>query len=449
MSQISASVSGASPITASVGETQIDVAAGSTAATVDVAVSGGFGPTGSSGVVTVSAPVTNSGTSSAANIGLAVGAGLSTVGGALVVSYGTTAGTACQGNDARLSDARTPLSHTHTASQITDFTTAVIAAAPPTTNASLLTSGTLSADRLPLAAANTRGAVRIGSGISIDGDGVISASSGYTLPTATGSVLGGVKIGTGVSITDGVISVSTAYAATSHAHDWGDITSGVPAALSGGYFAIDEDDFLCLRSLDLSNPIRVETIAGSFGGFKLYSLDFYDPATDSFATQTTAWTGGVDAANVTGLATVATSGSYDDLDDLPTLFDGAYSSLTGLPTLHDRSHAITSSSDHTATAWRVFHSDASGQIVELALGAAGTVLTSGGASAAPTWAAGGGAVRSDTVSNVSYIGRALSGSATSASVWTIRRTTVASAGTVTTATAANVKWDDRLTASYS
>jgi len=165
--------------------------------------------------------------------------------------------------------------------------------------------------------------------------------------------------------------------------------------------------------------------------------------------QTTAWTGDVAAEDVTGLATVATSGSYDDPDDLPTLFDGAYSSLTGLPTLHDRSHAITSSSDHTATAWRVFHSNASGQIVELALGAAGTVLTSGGASAAPTWAAGGGAVRSDTVSNVSYIGRALSGSATSASVWTIRRTTVASAGTVTTATAANVKWDDRLTASYS
>jgi hypothetical protein len=31
----------------------------------------------------------------------------------LTVSYGTTSGTACQGNDARLSDARTPLSHTH------------------------------------------------------------------------------------------------------------------------------------------------------------------------------------------------------------------------------------------------------------------------------------------------------------------------------------------------
>jgi hypothetical protein len=55
--------------------------------------------------------------------------------------------------------------------------------------------------------------------------------------------------------------------------------------------------------------------------------------------------------------------------------------------LHDRSHAITSTSDHTATAWRVFHSNGSGEVVELALGASGTVLTSGGTSAAPTFSA--------------------------------------------------------------
>ncbi|MDO5434130.1 pyocin knob domain-containing protein [Eubacterium sp.] len=36
-------------------------------------------------------------------------------------SFGTAAGTVCQGNDARLSDARTPKAHTHTKSQITDF----------------------------------------------------------------------------------------------------------------------------------------------------------------------------------------------------------------------------------------------------------------------------------------------------------------------------------------
>jgi len=55
--------------------------------------------------------------------------------------------------------------------------------------------------------------------------------------------------------------------------------------------------------------------------------------------------------------------------------------------LHDRSHAITSSSDHTATGWRVFYSNNTGTITELALGSSGTVLTSSGSSNAPTFAA--------------------------------------------------------------
>lgn len=37
-------------------------------------------------------------------------------------TFGTTANTFCQGNDSRLSDARTPTTHTHTASQISDST---------------------------------------------------------------------------------------------------------------------------------------------------------------------------------------------------------------------------------------------------------------------------------------------------------------------------------------
>ena len=85
---------------------------------------------------------------------------------------------------------------------------------------------------LPTATESVLGGVRIGSGISIDGNGVISASSGYTLPVATGSVLGGVKIGSGVTITDGVISVSTSYAASSHSHAISDVT-GLQNALDG------------------------------------------------------------------------------------------------------------------------------------------------------------------------------------------------------------------------
>jgi hypothetical protein len=48
----------------------------------------------------------------------------------LAVSFGTTASTACEGNDSRLSDARTPLAHTHTAANVTDFNAAASAAAP-------------------------------------------------------------------------------------------------------------------------------------------------------------------------------------------------------------------------------------------------------------------------------------------------------------------------------
>ena len=53
--------------------------------------------------------------------------------------------------------------------------------------------------------------------------------------------------------------------------------------------------------------------------------------------------------------------------------------------LHNQSHAITSTSDHTAGAWKVFHSNGSGQITELSLGAENSVLTSNGTAAAPSF----------------------------------------------------------------
>ena len=49
---------------------------------------------------------------------------ITTTGGTVTTgSFGTTANTFCEGNDSRLSDARTPTSHTHTKSEITDFPT--------------------------------------------------------------------------------------------------------------------------------------------------------------------------------------------------------------------------------------------------------------------------------------------------------------------------------------
>jgi len=424
---INANVSGGSQITASVGETKIDVS-----------VSGGFGPSGAAGPaasVTVgtvttgspgsSASVVNAGSSSAVVLNFTIPAGATgatgsqgppgtagvagetgpmpynyrgewdnftnyslydavtfdgglwwlpatggwTIGGAppgynwqLLVAKGATGSTGPQGERgeqgiqgiqgiqgpagatgpagqtgpagtttwAGITDKPstfTPSTHAHVAADISDFTSAVIAAAPPTTNASLLTSGTLadarlsanvvltgdsrltdsrewSADTITQAeaeagtattrraftalrvfqaiaawwnasAAKTKldgiataatanatdaqlrdrathtgtqaagtitglatvatsgayadltgrptipaaytlsaatdsvlGGVRIGSGITIDGNGVISASSGYTLPSATTSTLGGVIVGEGLSVSSGTVSAN-------------------------------------------------------------------------------------------------------------------------------------------------------------------------------------------------------------------------------------------------
>jgi hypothetical protein len=57
-------------------------------------------------------------------------------------------------------------------------------------------------------ATNTNiGGVKIGAGITIDGNGVISAAAAYNLPTASPTVIGGVRVGNGLSINNlGILS---------------------------------------------------------------------------------------------------------------------------------------------------------------------------------------------------------------------------------------------------
>jgi len=228
---IEANVSGGSPITASVGETQIDVAAGSTAAQVAVNVSGGFGPSGSNG----------------------------SAGAAATVAVGSVT-TGAAGSSASVVNAGS------SSAAVLNFTIPAGATGPQGPAGPAGGNYTL-----PTATASVLGGVKIGSGITIDGNGVISASSGYTLPSATTSTLGGVIVGAGLSVSSGTVSanltsvagrtgavtlsksdvalgnvdntsdaakpISTATqtaldgkAATSHAHGAGDITSGTLAA---------------------------------------------------------------------------------------------------------------------------------------------------------------------------------------------------------------------------
>jgi hypothetical protein len=106
------------------------------------------------------------------------------------------------------------------------------------------------------------------------------------------------------------------------------------------------------------------------------------------------------ASNVTGTVAVANGGTGGTtaaaartglgLGNSATLNTGTGSGTVAAgdhthAQLHDRSHAITSTSDHTAGNWKVFHSDGTGQVVELPLGTAGQVLTANGTTTAPTW----------------------------------------------------------------
>jgi hypothetical protein len=67
--------------------------------------------------------------------------------------------------------------------------------------------------------------------------------------------------------------------------------------------------------------------------------------------------------------------------------DSDIATHTALPNAHhNRSHAMTSTSDHSSGNYKVFYSTAAGQVAELALSTSGTVLTAQGASAAPVFA---------------------------------------------------------------
>jgi hypothetical protein len=151
-------------------------------------------------------------------------------------------------------------SHTHTASAITDFSTAALAAVTWSTLtgkpsfATVATTGAYSdlsglptipsAYTLPVATSSTLGGVKQGSNVTIDGTGVISVAApvtslawtaitgkptfatvattgadsdltgtpaAYSLPTASATVLGGIKIGSGLTIDgSGVVTTVTA-----------------------------------------------------------------------------------------------------------------------------------------------------------------------------------------------------------------------------------------------
>jgi hypothetical protein len=241
---------------------------------VAVSIGSGTGPAGaagSSGVITVGAPLTNSGTSTAAILGLSVGSGLSIVSGALTAVAGS-------------------------------YT-------------------------LPVASASVLGGVKQGANVTIDGTGFMSVAApvtwstisgkptfatvattgayadlsgtpaSYALPTATSSILGGIKIGSGLTI-DGAGVVTAA----GHTQAFSTITA-TPTTLTG-YGITDAATSTHVHG-NLTNAGAIGSTSGQI------------VVTTTSGVLTTAAT--ISAAAVSGLATVATSGAYADLSGKPTI----------------------------------------------------------------------------------------------------------------------------------
>jgi hypothetical protein len=126
-------------------------------------------------------------------------------------------GTAVITTDARLSDARTPLSHDHTASQITDFTSAVAAAAPaPSTsaNSGLSITGTALATSYNTAIADTVVSVPVGGAPAAAAStwkskNLVQVLDDILFPTILASVGSAKSLNLAVSGTSGTLEIGT------------------------------------------------------------------------------------------------------------------------------------------------------------------------------------------------------------------------------------------------
>lgn len=137
----------------------------------------------------------------------------------------------------------------------------------------------------------------------------------YTLPTATASVLGGVKVGTGLSISAGVLSSTATGTVTSVG-----LTAGsTKVTVTGGPVTASGSITVDVAEANLSHANIGGAVPIAKGGTGLTALGTAKQVHRTNAAATATEWATLTASDVSGFATVATSGSYTDLTNKPTI----------------------------------------------------------------------------------------------------------------------------------
>ena len=125
---------------------------------------------------------------------------------------------------------------------------------------------------LPPASATTLGGVKIGSGINVTADGVISANGGapYELPAATADTLGGIKVGNNLTITpDGKLN------ANAGAYELPVATSAILGGVKvGDGLSVTQDGKISVTAG--SSYVLPEAGVDSLGGVKIRPASYFN-----------------------------------------------------------------------------------------------------------------------------------------------------------------------------
>ena len=131
---------------------------------------------------------------------------------------------------------------------------------------------------LPTASASVLGGIKIGSGLSVDGTGIVSTTYSYSLPTASALVLGGIKVGTGLSIDgSGILSATGGGSYSLPTMD----ASTLGGAKLGSYLAMSGSPAQTLSVAVTGSPYGNGSIL-YIGGTNSFNVDgsnfWYDPS---------------------------------------------------------------------------------------------------------------------------------------------------------------------------